>query len=59
MTIALADGAVVEAADVSLYGKTTAKIVNVVFSAGEGAFADGATEKTVPTAFGDLIVAPG
>ena len=58
MTIALADGAVVEAADVSLYGKTTAKIVNVVFSAGEGAFADGATEKTVPTAFGDLIVAP-
>ena len=58
MTTALADGAVVEAADVSLYGKTTAKIVNVVFSAGEGAFADGATEKTVPTAFGDLIVAP-
>ena len=58
MTVALADGAVVEAADVSLYGKTTAKIVNVVFSAGEGAFADGATEKTVPTAFGDLIVAP-
>ena len=58
MTIALADGAVVEAADVSLYGKTTAKVVNVVFSAGEGAFADGATEKTVPTAFGDLIVAP-
>ena len=58
MTTALAEGAVVEAADVSLYGKTTAKIVNVVFSAGEGAFADGATEKTVPTAFGDLIVAP-
>ena len=58
MTTALADGAVVEAADVSLYGKTTAKIVNVVFSAGEGAFADGATEKTVPTTFGDLIVAP-
>ena len=58
MTTALAEGAVVEAADVSLYGKTTAKIVNVVFSAGEGAFTDGATEKIVPTAFGDLIVAP-
>ena len=58
MNTALAEGAVVEAADVSLYGKTVAKVVNVVFSAGEGTFADGTTEKTVPTEFGALIVAP-
>ncbi len=58
MNTALEAGATVKAADVSLYGYTEAKTVDVVFKSGVGKFADDTTEKTVPTAFDSAIVAP-
>lgn len=58
MTTALKAGATVQAADISLYGYTTAKMVDVVFKADGGKFADGSEEMTVPTAFDSQIVAP-
>lgn len=58
MTTALEEGATVLADNVSLYGYTTAKSVNVVFKADGGKFTDGSDEMTVTTAFDSQIVAP-
>lgn len=58
MTTALEAGATVQAANVSLYGYTTAKNVDVVFKADGGKFTNGLDEMTVTTAFDSQIVAP-
>lgn len=58
MTKALADGAVVKAEDVMLYASTTAKVIDVVFNAGEGSFDGGKKEVTASITFGQRIIAP-
>ncbi|MBQ2903088.1 MAG: InlB B-repeat-containing protein [Clostridia bacterium] len=46
------------AADVKFYASWTAGTFNATFKANGGTFADGSTEKVVPTVFGQAIVAP-
>ena len=57
-TTALADGETMPAGRVDLYYKLTINTYNAIFDADGGVFADGSDEITVPTVYGENVIAP-
>ena len=52
------DADTMPAANVDLFYRISPNTYNAIFDAAEGKFSDDTTEKTVPTVFGEAIVAP-
>ncbi len=57
-TTALAEGETMPARRVDLYYKLTVNTYDATFDADGGVFADGTSTKTVPTVYGESIIAP-
>ena len=57
-TTALADGETMPAKRVDLYYKLLVNTYDAIFNADGGVFADGTSTQTVPTVYGEQIVAP-
>ena len=57
-SVALADGETMPAKRVDLYYKLTVNTYDAIFDADGGVFADGTATQTVPTVYGEQIVAP-